>query len=475
MPFESLSEFLSALHDAGELVRVSAPVDSALELSAITEQIVKSSPDGAPAILFESVKNSSIPVVTNLLGNKKRLCQCLGIADLSQLLPGLQQRLASESTSGWWNSMTRSSPWGSPGKWASRLVKTAACQQVVRMGRDISLWELPAPRCWPEELHPTITSGLILTTDPTTRQNTVFQSSLAVVGPQELAWYDGTTAEKTIVESVLASQQNLPVAISLGGDPLLNLSIGLPDVRDAIVFAGFLRGAGLEVVRCRTNELEVPANAEIIIEGYIDAKRIRSEEPIAIARGNGRYVERSLPLIQVTAVTHRANPLFPVTVIAPPLSEESWVCQATDKLLLFFLRNQLPEVVEIRRPASSAGRNLLFVSINKWTDHQARRIIHALWGMESIGQTKLIVVVDAETNLESDDEVWLAVGTNANPERDFLFSDGLARDDDYTSLSNSLSSRVGIDATRKRNGQLVMSDDILARVRLRSSELGFTK
>lgn len=482
MPFESLSEFLSALHDAGEIVRVSAPVDPALELAAITEHFVKTYPLGGPALLFENVKNSSIPVVTNLLGSRKRLCLCLGISDFGQLVPGLEQRADAGSNTGWWDSIKDASNWPALGKWTSRLVKTAACQQVVRMGRDISLWDLPAPRSWPEELNPTITSGMIFATDPESERPIHFRSPLALIGPQELAWYDATSTERSIVEWVVNSQQNQPVAISLGGDPLMNLSVGLPDVNDAITFAGFLRGAPLEVVRCRTNELEVQANAEIVIEGYIDAKRTFSSEPIAIARGNGRYVERSLPLIQVTAVTHRANPVFPAMVTAAPPSEESWIAQAADQLWLTFLKRRLPEIVAIRRPVSAAGRNLLFVAINKTADHQARRILHALWGMESIGQTKTIIVVDGATNLELDESVWFAVGTNANPETDFLFSDGLARDDDYTSLSNSLSSRVGIDATRKRKSeigtewpkQLVMSDDILDRLRLRSSELGFT-
>lgn len=478
MPFESLSDFLSALQDAGEILRVAAPVDPALELAAITEQVVKTHPQGGPAILFESVKNSSTPVVTNLLGSQRRICLALGMASLDGLVAELERRLAAESPSGWWDSIIRTSPWAAVGKWAPRLLKTATCQQVVRVGRDISLWELPAPRCWPDELHPTITSGLMHFRDPVSRAPVHIRSPLAVVGPQELAWYDASHQERAVVDAVLASEQNLPVAISLGSDPLLNLSVGLPDVTDAIAFTGFLRGAGLELVRCRTNELEVPANAEIVIEGYLDAKRTFSTAPISIARGNGRYLDRVLPLIQVTAVTHRANPIFPQTITAGPPSEESWIGQAQDKLLLLFLKRRLPEILDIRRPTSSAERNLLFVRMNKTSDYQARRVLHALWGLESIGQTKMIVVVDAMTELASDDDVWFSVGTNADPQRDFLFSDGLARDDDYTSVPNSLSSRVGIDATRKRSGEigmewprpLVMSEEILTRVRQRSSE-----
>ncbi len=480
MPYESLGEFLAELQDNGELVRIAAQVDSALELAAITDRVIKSSSDGGPALLFEHVKNTTIPVVTNLLGNRRRLCRCLGVRSLEEVSQNLHQRLQADSSGGWLDSLRLGSSSSGLGKWAPKLVKTAACQQVVRMGRDVNLWDLPVPRSWPDESHPVVTSGQLVLNHPVTGANEYCQVPLVVTGPQELGWYDDTGRQSALLKMSVEANRNLPVSISLGGDPVIGLTTAFAELIDARLFAGALRGSSLEVVRCRTNELEVPAGAEIIIEGYIDAAGAKSTMPLSLARGNGRYMHCELPLIQVTAVTHRANPVFPAIIAAGPPSEESWRGQAGDRMRLPFLQRLLPEVVDIHQPLSSAGRNLLFVSIRKTADHQARRILHALWGMESFGQTKLIVIVDADQDLHREEQVWFTVGTHACPRRDFIFSDGLARDDDYTPLSPSLASRVGIDATRKQPREidhawpetLMMSDEMAARVRDRWGEYG---
>jgi len=480
MPYASLGEFIAELQDNGELIRIAAQVDSALELAAITDRVGRTSPNGGPALLFENVKNSTIPVVTNLLGSRRRLCRSLGVADLDDVSANLDRRLQSEQPSGWLDSLRLVPGWGGLGKWTPKSVKTAACQQVVRLGRDVNLWDLPVPRSWPDEPHPVITSGQMVTRHPVTGNSHLSQSPLVVINPQELAWYDGKHDQTSIVQLAVESKQNLPVAISLGGDPALCLSSTLSATVDSRLFAGFLRGASLELVRCRTNELDVPAGAEIIIEGYIDAENSKTNSLVSIARGNGRYVSRELPLIHVTAITHRANPVFPAMITTAPLSEEAWISLATERMLLPVLKRLLPEIADIHRPFCAAGRNLLFVSIHKCADFQARRVLHALWGMESLGQTKIIIIVDADQDIHQEEQVWFTVGTNACPTRDFVFSDGLARDDDYTPAAMSLASRVGIDATRKRMIEsshvwpqsLTMSDEIVARVRERWAEYG---
>ncbi len=472
MPYASLGEFLAELQDDSDIVRIAATVDSALELSAITDRLTKTSPNGGPAIIFENVKNSIVPVITNLLGSRRRLCRCLGVANLDDVAANLDRTMPPDQQGGWLDSLKMASGWGGLNQWAPKLVKTAACQQVVRLGRDVSLWDLPVPRCWPEEEYPVLTSGHLVSRHPTTGIVHYSQFPLAITGPQELAWYATHHGPQSLLQSAAGLKQNLPVSISLGGDPILNLAMSLSGVTDARLFAGIMRGASLEQVRCRTNELDVPAGSEIVIEGYVDATNPKSATPITVARGNGRYVRGELPLIQVTAITHRANPVLPAVITATAPSEESWLQLAAERMTLWRLKRLLPEIVDIHQPFCAAGRNLLFVSLRKTVDHQARRVLHALWGMESIGQTKIIVIVDADQNVQQEDQVWFAVGTNACPTRDFVFADGLARDDDYTPLSPSLSSRVGIDATRKRPNERVdswprslrMSDDILTRI-----------
>lgn len=480
MSFASLSEFLAELQDTGELIRISVPVDSSLELAAITDHVGRSSPQGGPALLFEAVRNSTIPVVTNLLGSRSRLCRCLEVTEIDEVAARLDQRIQSEQAGSWLDALKLAPGWGGLSKWASRTVKTAACQQVVRLGRDVNLWDLPVPRSWPGEEHPVITAGQIVLKNPVTKATVSSQSPLVVLGQTELAWYEGKDDQNSIVRFAREASQNIPVAISLGGDPVLTLASSLPSAIDPRMFAGVIRGSSLDVVRCRTSELEVPAASEIIIEGYIDFANAMTTEAVTVARGNGRYVSRHLPLIHVTAVTHRANPVFPALITTAPPGEESWISLAAERIQLPLLKRLVPEIVDIHQPFSGAGRNLLFVSIQKTAAHQARRILHALWGMESFGRTKLIVVVDADQNVQHEDQIWCAVGTNACPNQDFLFADGLARDDDYTSEPNSLASRVGVDATRKLAGEsaqawpvlLRTSDEIAARVRERWSEYG---
>ena len=484
MTFASMAEFLAVLQDNGELVRITASVDSALEMATITDRVAKSSHEGGPALLFENVKNSKFPVVTNLLGSRRRLCLCLGVSDLNDVAAELDQRWATEQPGGWLDALKLVPGWGGLSKWSPKLVKSATCQQVVRLGRDVNLWDLPVPRCWPGESDPVITSGQIVTCHPTTGKSVIFNAPLVVTAQRELAIYDGDYDQRDLINTAIESKRNLPVAISLGSDPVITLAASLPGMNDPRLFAGLLRGASLEQVRCRSNELEVPAAAEIVIEGYLDAANPQSSKVLSVARGNGRYVRRELPIIQITAITHRANPVFPALVVSStPPGEDSWIALACERMTLPLLKRLLPEIVDIHQPFSGAGRNLLFVSIRKTIEHQARRILHALWGMEYFGRTKTIVIVDADVDVQREDGVWFTVGNNACPSRDFLFSDGRARDDDYTSLSSTLSSRVGIDATRKNEREssvawpdtLKMSDEIVAQVAERWSEYGLDR
>lgn len=483
MSNDSLAEFLTILQDQGELIRVSAAVDPALELAAITDRVAKNSPHGGPALLFENVKNATIPIVTNLLGSDRRLCLALGVENLDRFAEDLDRRTEPQQSGGWLNALKLTPDWGGLGKWSPRLVKSAICQQVVRLGRDVNLWDLPVPRAWPEESDPVITAGTLVACPPGSPALHYSRSPLVVTGQTELGWYDGDPADQELVEQVIASRQNLPVAISLGANPVMTVATDLRRIVEPRLFTGFVQGAGLEIVRCRSNELEVPANSEFVIEGYIDAANPVSERPLTIARDNGRYLSRPFPLIQVTAITQRANPVFPATVTSGPPCEESWVGLAGERLTLPLLRRIVPEIVDVHRPFHGAGRNLIFVGIRKTRDFQARKVIHALWGFETCGSAKTIIVVDDSIDVKNADQVWLTVGNQACPGRDYLFSDGLARDDDYTSTGSMRASRVGIDATRKSAREsghvwpqtLEMTEEVVARIDQQWSQYGLER
>ncbi|HUG91847.1 MAG TPA: UbiD family decarboxylase domain-containing protein, partial [Planctomycetaceae bacterium] len=246
-------------------------------------------------------------------------------------------------------------------------------------------------------------------------------------------------------------RQQMPLAVALGGDPVLALAAccPLPANTDPLLFAGFLRDRPVEVVKCRSLELEVPAGAEIVLEGLIDTTQpLERSGPIALSTGFYSQPE-DVPLMQVTALTHRSNPVFPVSVPGPPPGERTWIDRAVERLFLPLVKLAVPEVVDLHRPAAGGGRNLAYVSIRKQYPGQARKVLHALWGLGWLMTTKLVVVVDAGVNVHDSDEVWFHVGANAHPGRDAVFAEGPADMDDHAAPVRGLGHMLGLDATRK--------------------------
>ncbi len=482
MPHEFLSDFLSKLQDAGELVRVSAPVDSGLEVAAITDRVCKSA-DGGPAVLFEKPKNSAIPIVTNLLGSRRRLCLALGVDSLDQLSDRMNRLLQPES-GGWLEALKLAPSLSGLAKFAPRVIRTAVCQQVVKLGRDVNLWDLPIPRCWPDEANPVITAGQILTQDPSTGIRSLARFPVQVINQQQLVphWNRHHLAYQQWQVAV-RDQRQFPVAVALGGDPVNALisAAHIASPADALLFGGFLRGAGLDLVKARSIELEVPAASEIVLEGYIDYAADPVDAP-AIAGGMGHYrPAEQLPVIQVTAITHRANPVLPAIIPGSPPSEESWIGLAVERLSLAVARSAIPQIVEIHQPFSGVSRNLLFVSIRKDHPHEARQVLNALWGSRLLGLNKLIVIVDADVTVQQEDHVWFAVGANVDPGRDVVMSDGPTHLDDHTTAIAGIGRKMGIDATRKTPeeagnrpvpNQLTIPVEIASKVKERWGEFG---
>jgi 4-hydroxy-3-polyprenylbenzoate decarboxylase len=482
MPHEFLSDFLSKLQDAGELVRVSAPVDSGLEVAAITERVCKST-EGGPALLFEKPKNSSVPIVTNLLGSRRRLCLALGIDSLDQFSERMNRLLQSES-GGWLEALKLTPSSAGLAKFAPRVIRTAVCQQVVKLGRDVNLWDLPIPRSWPDEANPVITAGQVLTQDAATGIRSLARFPVQVINQQQLVphWNRHDLAYQQWQAAVRAQRQ-FPIAVSLGGDPAISLisAAHLAAPAESLLFGGFLHGAGLDLVKARSIEMEVLAASEIVLEGYIDYAAGCVEAP-SIAGGMGHYRPAELlPVIQVTAVTHRANPVMPAIIPGLPPSEESWIELAVERLRLAVVKAAIPQIVEIHQPFSGAGRNLLFVSIRKDHPAEARQVLSSLWGSRLLGLSKFIVVVDADVDVHDEGQVWFAVGANANPSRDIVQSDGPTHLDDHTTPIPGIGCKCGIDATRKMveesgarpcPNKLTIPVEIITKLRDRWSEFG---
>jgi 4-hydroxy-3-polyprenylbenzoate decarboxylase len=283
-------------------------------------------------------------------------------------------------------------------------------------------------------------------------------------------------------QAALRAQKQFPIAIALGGNPVQALVTStFPVAADSLLLSGFLRGSSLDLVRARSIELDVPAASEIVLEGYVDYSSPLVDAP-SIACDTGHYLPaESLPVIQVTAVTHRANPVLPAIIPGAPPSEESWITLATERLSLGVLKTIIPELVDIHRPFCGAGRNLLFVSIRKQHPGQALQVLNALWGSRLLGLHRMIIVVDADIDVQSEPDVWFAVGSNSDGERDFLTSRGPISMDDTTSLQRGVGPKLGIDATRKLSEEIEgrtaprrmkMSEELIARIGDRWAELG---
>lgn len=452
MPYPRLADFLVALHDDGDLVRIAGEVDPRYELAAITVDACRSRADGGPALLFENVKGSGLPAVANLLGSARRLCKAPGVASFDEAAQRLVAAVTPEIPEGWADALRLLPRLSQLASVPPRSVKSGACQQVVKLGTDVDLAELPIPHCWPGETGRTLTAAQVYLRGLQTGARHVGRYPLQVAGRNSLViHWDIHDEAAHIHQEYIAQERQMPVAIALGGDPLLTYAAGapLPPGADALLLTGLLHGGGVEVVRGRSVELEIPANAEFILEGYV-ASADAANGTGAVASPQGFVLERrDLPTLHLTALTHRANPVLPVIVRGPPPSEEQRLSKLTERLLLPFVRFFLPEVVDINLPECGGASRLLFVSIRKQYPRQAAKVMHALWSLRPLLAVKTIVAVDADVDVQDERQVWFAVASHVDAGRDVIVADGPRDMADHATPIAGVGGRLGLDATRK--------------------------
>ncbi len=477
MACDSLGEFLTALDDAGELVRIATVVDPVMEATAITERLTALAGDGGPAVWFSGLRNSTWPLVLNLLGHPRRICRALGIDSFSRLPTSLTNTVAAL-----W-----SSPGTAAGRFAPKLIRQAPCQQVIKLGKDVNLWELPALRSWPEESAPVLQGNLIVFPAEEGPVHSRFSAAaLQLVDRQRLlpCWSSNEPALR-VVQHFQRQQRQMPVAIVIGNDPLLNLATDLGRWLERPLDAGelgALRERSVQVVKCRSHDLEVPADAEIVIEGFIDVES-PWETITSMALPTGHYSTGTVvPAIQVTAITHRANPVCMATVASPGPREHYWRRDAVDRLLLPALRQRIPGLVDLCRPAGSDGR-MIFVGIHKSRPFEAQTVAHALWSCPGFRSAKWIIVVDEDVSVRREGDVLSALARQSDPDRDLLSFVGAADPDDHASRLRGRTGKVAIDATRKLDGEgygrewprrLQFPDEQLQKLMARWPEFGIT-
>ena len=450
---ESLGRFVDLLVDQGQLVRVSSEVDRDLEIAAITTEVARA---GGPALLFDRVRGSSLPVVTNLFGTIERLCVGLGIRSLEDLAQRITNTVAPAFPTSWLEALKLVPQLVETAKWTVQKVDSAICQQVVHLGRDVDLGQLPIGRNWQAEQRPAFLSGLTIiaaqenpTTQPLRYANRIpiqvvdRNTVLVDWSPPDPAW--------GVIQKARELREQLPVVIVLGADPALTLaaSTPLPHYVDPFAFAGFLRSNHVQVARGRSVQAEVPTHAEIVLEGTIDpARTFERSTPIGLPTG---FFSEShdLPAVQITAITHRANPIVPLMIAGHPAAEDICLAKAAERMFVPLVRLAVPEVVDLNRPSATGARDVVFVSIRKSYVMQAQKIMNALWGLDFLSTTKSIVVVDDHVDVHDEATVRWLLASNVDPERDVVFSTGPAHRFDHSSRTPGVSHRMGFDATNK--------------------------
>src|SRR5450432_107452 len=462
MAYASFSQFLEALDQAGELQRVTTPVETDLVIAEWADREIKS-PHGGKALLFEQPvvegKISKFPVAINTMGSAKRMALALqleSIADLAQEIQLiLKAKPPTDLREGW--SLLKQGIHLLHAR--PKQVKSAACQEVVhRFDRgvdDFSLGDLPILQCWPKDGGRFITFPNVHTRDPV--------SGARNVGMYRMQVYDGlTTGMHWQVHKVGARHgkvyyergERMPVAVTLGGDPALTFAATapLPDGLDEILFAGFVRKKSVELVKCLTNELEVPADVDFVLEGYVQPNETRPEGPFGDHTGFYTPVD-DYPVFHLTALTHRKNAVYPTTIVGVPPMEDFHLGSASVRIFLPIFKMNFPEIVDVALPAEGVFHNLVFVSIRKQYPYQAFKVMHGLWGMGQMMFSKYIVVVDDDCDVQNTSEVLFRLCANTDPQRDSTIITNPSDSLDHAPSVQNVGSHMGLDATRKLGGE----------------------
>jgi 4-hydroxy-3-polyprenylbenzoate decarboxylase len=483
MAFDSFRDFVNALDRAGELKRISQPVATELEITEIADREMKL-PGGGKALLFEKPTVNGVvspfPVAINTLGSHKRMAMSMGANSVDEVANELGALMKATPPTGFRETIKLLGQALDLRHAKPKIVKTGACKDVIHLVESSKLkvesWpkapnvnepstfnlqpstllNLPILKCWPLDGGRFITLPCVVTRDPDTGERNVGMYRIQI-------YDDKTTGMHWQLQKVGARHgrryyetgTRMPVSIFIGGDPMFPFAATapMPDGLDEFLLAGYLRKKSVEMIKCETNDLEVPANADFVIEGYIDpTEPLRDEGPFGDHTGYYTLPE-PYPVFHITAITHRKDAVYPATIVGIPPMEDFYIGGASVKLFLPIFKMNFPEIVDIALPAEGVFHNLVFVSIKKTYPMQAYKIMHGLWGMGQMMFTKYIVVVDAGVNVHNTSEVLFHLTANTDPQRDSLFTKGPSDVLDHATSEIASGSKLGIDATKKIPGE----------------------
>jgi 4-hydroxy-3-polyprenylbenzoate decarboxylase len=519
---DDLRDFIRLLEKRGELVSIDHPVDPVLEITEIADRVVKA---GGPALLFRSVVGSELPVLINQFGSHERMCLALRTPSYDALAERVVELFELEMPQGLVDKVRALSRLRDLAGYAPKVIRKAPCQDVVLRGDDVDLGEIPVLQCWPLDGGRFITLPLVFTEDPVSGVRNAGMYRLQVydarttgmhwhphkdaaaharaVGAVQAETAAGSSAggpaegldvaggaptvgapgaASDVPPATRAEGGRLEVAVAIGTDPAVTYAATapLPGMIDEMMFAGFLRGAPVEMVPCVSVALEVPAHAEIVLEGYVDLAEQRVEGPFGDHTGYYSPAEE-YPVFHVTALTHRSDPIYATTIVGIPPKEDCFLAKATERLFLPLLRLTLPEVVDMDLPQAGVFHNCAIISIRKAYPMHARKVMHAVWGMGQMQFTKSVIVVDEDVDVHDYEQVAWRAFNNVDPRRDTLLTDGPLDALDHSSPTPLWGAKIGFDATAKwpEEGHsrgwppdIVMSPEVVAGVDAMWSSLG---
>ena len=448
--FPDLNAFIAELDRRKELARIPDPVSPDLEIAAIIDRVSKS-PGGGPGLLFEKPAGSSMPIAANLFGSMSRICLALGVEKLDDLakeieelttppMPALRASWTRDQMLPLVTRLTDLMP---------KTVKDAPCQEVVNP--DGGLDELPILRTWPEDGGPFITMPLVITRDPETGMRNMGMYRMQVYDNKTtgMHWqqHKGGAQHYRVAERL---GKRLEVAVALGADPILTYTATapMPEGLDELMLAGVLSKRRVELVKCRTVDLEVPAHAQIILEGYVEPGERRREGPFGDHTGFYSLAD-DFPVFHLTCMTMRKNPTYLTTVVGIPPMEDYYIGLASERIFLPLIKKTLPEIVDMHFPAAGIFHNFALISIDKRYPGHARKIMSACWGLGQLMFSKCVVIVDKDVNVQDPAEVAWVVGTHVDPLRDIEIVKGPVDDLDDAALIPAYGGKMGVDATRK--------------------------
>ena len=482
MGFKNLGEFLEKLREAGELVEIQASVDPVLEVTEIYDRVVKKE---GPALLFTNVRGSTVPLVINLYGSAKRMSMALGVSDISEIAARIRSFFELKPPQNLLEKLAMIPKLSELHAVLPKFVKHAPCQEkVILSGEGKMLDALPLIQCWPKDGGKFITLPLVITKDPETNKRNLGLYRMHVYDDKTtgMHWQIHKDGAEHFRKLAKGSKGRLPVACVIGADPatMFSAACPLPAGLDELMLAGFLRRKSVELVKCKTIDLEVPAEAEIVLEGYVEEGEMRLEGPFGDHTG---FYSRAkdFPVFHMTCMTHRKDPVYATTVVGRAPMEDCYMGKAIERIFLPMIQKQFPEITDICLPWEGAFHNCLIVSIKKSYPEQGKKIIHGIWGCGQMMFSKMILVLDHDTNIQDLKEVSWRVLNNMDPKRDVVFGEGPLDELDHGAPKDFGGSKIGIDATRKSTAEgmerpwpedIVMTDEIRKRVAARWKEYG---